>query len=296
METASLNKSVALMDFLMCEDEKQKQKLIRELSHAAQIVGKKYIDPFSQELNKNLLEKETNDSKRDILKHYIDEFSRAEFFFEKEKNIFREKENILDDFDEYGIHQSLKNSQLSDFYIYVLVSYYIFNAHFYDIQNCCRKYKIDFFDICRELHFKWDLIDTKITLEYRQTENHLLEKSKKFKIEPFPHYIKKNSAEVSSLCKEIFNNNISPKEYAIMFCLLTDKGLIEIPNKSRKKYYIAWYNFIDVPLPKNENFYAINKYIVDKALNGLVFQDETDNDYVSLRATFEKALLPTGTY
>jgi len=105
----------------------------------------------------------------------------------------------------------------------------------------------------------------------------------------FPEYFDRSNESLSGICKRLFNNN-SPKDYAIMLCLLSENGLVTIANKQRKTFFSAWYNFIGKQLPKRENYNAINKFIVDKAASGFVFKDEEDPDYCNKKLLFDKAL------
>ena len=109
---------------------------------------------------------------------------------------------------------------------------------------------------------------------------------------PFSEYfVPKNQNELAEICKSIFNKNDRPKDYAIMTCLLSEKGFIVVSNKGRKDFFCAWYKYINRPLPKRCNFQAINGHIADKAANGFVFKNEDDMDYLSLKNAFEKALI-----
>lgn len=108
----------------------------------------------------------------------------------------------------------------------------------------------------------------------------------------FPYILThKDPIKLAGICKKIFNSKYSPKVYAIMFCLLSDKGYIVVPNRGRKYFYTTWYYYIDRPLPKNSNFSSINKFIVDKAINGLIFSDESDPDFLNLKEVFYKELI-----
>jgi hypothetical protein len=118
------------------------------------------------------------------------------------------------------------------------------------------------------------------------------------KIKTFPDYLilpshngrlKKSQEKLSEICKNLFNTNNSPKDYAVMLCLLSEKGYTLILNKQRVDFYTAWYNFIDRPLPAKNNFCSINKYIDDKAA-GFVFKDESDGDYRSMKNAFYNVL------
>jgi hypothetical protein len=129
----------------------------------------------------------------------------------------------------------------------------------------------------------------------RQSHNYLPSD----RIKTFPDYLvlssknshlKKDQQKLSEICKNLFNTNNSPKDYAIMLCLLSEKGFILILNKQRTLFYIAWYKFIERDAPPNKNFCSINKYIDDKA-SGFVFKDESDGDYRSMKNAFFTLLL-----
>ena len=106
----------------------------------------------------------------------------------------------------------------------------------------------------------------------------------------FKHLLHNEQEKLADLCISIFNKNKSPKDYAIMLCLLSENKYIVIQNKGRKVFFEEWYKFINEPLPYKDNYIAINKHIVDKAANGFVFKDETDSDYCNLKEIFDKAL------
>jgi len=91
------------------------------------------------------------------------------------------------------------------------------------------------------------------------------------------------------LCRKLFDCNKRPKDYAIMFCLLTQFELLHIPDKKRSDYFTSWYNYIERPIPTKNNFYAINKYIIEVNSTGFLFT-EFDFDYLNLKPLFEKEL------
>jgi hypothetical protein len=100
-----------------------------------------------------------------------------------------------------------------------------------------------------------------------------------------------NKDEIANLLREVFSNNKSPKEYAIMFVLLIKNCCMDIPNRKRKMHFESWYRFIDHEIPKRRNFQAINKYMAEKA-KGFWFYDQEDGDYRTLEGIFDKNVLP----
>ena len=114
------------------------------------------------------------------------------------------------------------------------------------------------------------------------------------KVKPFSEYfVPKNQNELAEICKSIFNKNDSPKDYAIMLCLISQRGFVVILDKKRKDFFAAWYRYINRPLPKRSNFTAINKFMYEKIAIGFVFKNE-DTDYYSLERAFDKALKNSG--
>jgi len=109
-------------------------------------------------------------------------------------------------------------------------------------------------------------------------------------IKPFPKYLVHDKPDdLAAVCKTVFNQNESPKDYAIMLCLLSQLGFISIQDKFRKEFYESWYAFINIPLPKRSNFFSINKHIDEKTANGFHF-NEDDIDFLHLNENFSKAL------
>ena len=80
--------------------------------------------------------------------------------------------------------------------------------------------------------------------------------------------------------KDVFNQNQSQKEYAIMFCLLSQNKLITVRDKELKSLFIAWYDYIELSYPKSYgNLYL---YIDDKSYDGLLFKNPNDSRFREL--------------
>jgi hypothetical protein len=105
----------------------------------------------------------------------------------------------------------------------------------------------------------------------------------------FPEYLRhKKANELAAVCKKIFNAKQSPKAYAIMLSLLAEHQLIYLAEKQRRDFFESWYNYIGRHIPKNGNFYSINKHI-DSNMN-FQFINDTDALYVNLERKFDHAL------
>ena len=120
----------------------------------------------------------------------------------------------------------------------------------------------------------------------------IINKSKEYK--KFEKYFPTEYQNRIHFLKEIFNQNQSPKKIAMMTCLLTQNNIISIDaKKGGANFFRSWYDFIKLEHPKNDNFEGINKYIPDRAVNGFVFKDELDVDYLKLKLKLENEFLST---
>jgi len=82
------------------------------------------------------------------------------------------------------------------------------------------------------------------------------------KIKPFSEWLNhKNPEKLASICRYVFDVRHSPKDYAIMLCLLHQYGYINLDEKHRIDFYDSWFAYIGKSFPKNHNYYAINRYI-----------------------------------
>lgn len=105
----------------------------------------------------------------------------------------------------------------------------------------------------------------------------------------FSEYFLKNNEELElKKIVKIFNENESPKVYAMMICILTQKKIILIPKRGRTGFYNAWYDFIEKKHPLNDNYTGINDFIGDKSINGFLYIDLFDLEFLNIQETFEK--------
>lgn len=255
MKTKSLENSVRIMEYQSLEDEKQKQDLINELINPEQDFDINFIKPFRNELNKNLLNKESKDGIRIVIIHYTNEFLLPELFFEEHKMILYDNNFIGENSSEYSPPPLYEDGKLSDFEKYIITSYYIFNCHFYDIQECCNKNQINFFDLCRDLHFKWDLISTGITLIYKepkdliQFKNNIAEEvvdhNSQKRIKLFPEFLSHENKDI--LAKKIKNKFTIEKGKGIRLLIetLKNKNILSIEYRENMIFYEALSNYFN---------------------------------------------------
>ena len=106
-------------------------------------------------------------------------------------------------------------------------------------------------------------------------------------LKSFPeHLIHKKPLKLAAMCKNLFNRHESPKDYAIMLCLLVEHKYVAIPERKRSDFFRSWYTYISRKIPTN--FEAENKHI--DAVDGLRFYNDTDKDYMDLKRFFNKSL------
>ena len=112
---------------------------------------------------------------------------------------------------------------------------------------------------------------------------HKAEKKPAKAIEPFHKYfVERYKKTLPDLCKTVFDERHSPKDYAIMICLIKEKFLLSF---TPTHLYQSWYNFIGRKL--EENYNAISNNYVERVVGEF---DTFDLDYVNLKSSFEKAL------
>ena len=163
MTTIEFEKSLHLMGYWLNEDKAVIDKmLIKETD-----LVKDYLNPFSKELNKNLLSKDNLESKVDLIKYYVFEFWDFQLFFKKYNDILfiGSLSNYTSKNYEHLSNKGVKR-KLEKFENYVINSKELFDLLFSEIQLCCIKYKIDFFRICNELNFSTEYFDSGITLAH----------------------------------------------------------------------------------------------------------------------------------
>lgn len=162
IETIELEKCIYLMGFWINGDS----KVISEFLDEESDIDKKYVTPFDNELNKNLLRKDTREAKRDLIKYYIFQFIEIQGFLNIHKSIIQHKP------DSKGDSLQRNTSEVkTDFEKYVIICSQYFDVFFNVIQLCCKNYNIDFFKACLELNFTLEFIDSGISLMFEEKRN-----------------------------------------------------------------------------------------------------------------------------
>lgn len=165
METKVLERCLHLIGYWLHNDETVINKM---LNNETDIV-KDYYEPFVRELNNNLLSKDTNEAKKDLIKYVIFEFWELQGFYKAYNEIlfYGSYGNYSAVFYEHTNEAGTKR-KLNEFENYVVNSYILFDMLFNEIQICCIKYKIDFFKVCNELNFSVEYFDSAITVVFEE--------------------------------------------------------------------------------------------------------------------------------
>ncbi len=163
MNTKELESCLHIIGYWLNEDETVIEKI---LNNETQIV-KRFVEPFSKELNANLLNKDTIEAKKDLIKFYVFEFWELQGFYKEYDEILFTGSlcNYTPVFYEHT-NENGTVRKLNEFENYVVNSWSLFNMLFNEIQICCIKYKIDFFKVCYELNFSLEYFDSGISIAF----------------------------------------------------------------------------------------------------------------------------------
>ena len=165
METKVLERCLHLIGYWLHNDE----TVINKMLHNETDIVKDYYEPFLRELNHNLLSKDTNEAKKDLIKYVIFEFWELQGFYKAYNEIlfYGSYGNYSAVFYEHTNEAGTKR-KLNEFENYVVNSHILFDMLFNEIQICCIKYKIDFFKVCNELNFSVEYFDSGIALAFEE--------------------------------------------------------------------------------------------------------------------------------
>jgi hypothetical protein len=238
-----------------------------------------YIIPFTEELNKNIL-KSTN--KIDTIKHYLFKMFEIQLQYKNNDN------RLL-------FNTPFYTKELSQYENYIEVTHYLYDQIFTEIQICCYKYEIDFFDICNVLNIDCTLFDCSIALAQEQktnqktvTENTTLKHENITSDNVFVNFNQflnevrtgnLSNIDIENYIYKLSKNHNSEKLKTILkdieFYLFVEKDLIEekITQKDWDKIHLHYQNKGEtIPFERNED---IIKKTIDIKNNNL----STDSDY-----------------
>ncbi len=190
----------------------------------------KFIKPFTEELNKNLLA--SSDGKNDKIKFYLYELKDLNHFFKNP-----EYAKLL-------FQSPITDKSLSTEYNLIIITHYLYNLMVNKIQYCCLKYNIDFLSICNEIEFDCSNIDCSI---FSSSED------KQKNQNPFPQIFNCDDNRAYNVFKD-WADGLTDKflDYSFIF----QKMISEKENLIRKKYpHLSFMLFL-----KENNFLTQKEY------------------------------------
>ncbi len=164
MEFTKLKECLYLLDYDINGDD----IVIKKLTEYECEFYKKFIDPFKEEFNLNLLKNSTFESKRDLVKYYLFQFLNLQYVYKNHYEIiFTGSRNLLSSGKYEHTNKIGITRKLTLYENYIIINQEIFDCLINEIQECCQIYKIDFFEICEEIDFSTEYFDSGYT-SYKQ--------------------------------------------------------------------------------------------------------------------------------
>lgn len=196
----------------------------------------KYINPFSEELDKNLLK--SSDGKKDKIKFYLYELRELNLFFKNP------------DYVKLLFQSPVFDESLSTECRLIIIVHYIYNLTVGEIQYCCLKYNIDFLSICKEVDFDCSTIDCGISSYAEDKEKKKLVNSQK---NPFSHIFEGDDNRAYSVFKDWADGHTDKfLDYSFIFQIMISKQ----ENLIKKRYpHLAFMTFL-----KDNNFLTQKEY------------------------------------
>ena len=211
----------------------------------------KFIEPFSEELDINLLL--SSEGKNDKIKFYLYKLRELNLFFKNP-----EYAKLL-------FQYPITDESLSTEYNLIVITHYLYNLTVGEIQYCCLKYNIDFLSICNEVDFDCSNIDCGISLYAEDKEKN---KAKRNNLNPFPQIFNCDDNRAYNVFKD-WADGLTDKflDYSFIF----QKMISEKENLIRKKYpHLSFMLFL-----KENNF--INKIEYEVFTKRASFSSKADS-------------------
>jgi hypothetical protein len=196
----------------------------------------KFIEPFSEELDINLLL--SSEGKNDKIKFYLYKLRELNLFFKNPKYA-----TLL-------FKSPISDESLSTEYNLIVITHYLYNLTVGEIQYCCLKYNIDFLSICNEVDFDCSNFDCGISLYAEDKETN---KAKRNNLNPFPQIFNCDDNRAYNVFKD-WADGLTDKflDYSFIF----QQMISEKENMIRKKYpHLSFMLFL-----KENNFLNQKEY------------------------------------
>ncbi len=281
-------------------------KIVKTISGSPE----KFIYKVYDEINENLYRYESN--RTEYIKDLLEELSKIIPFIDQEGKFkdgslpdgtfcYGATNRLLISYDKN--HEKVIQTVVESYVIACRVLYDLFQRI---LRHRCTRFKIDLTEIENEFYDylmgdgspedQEKLLPDESGLKQIQNEKQTLSKalpvhpSGNVTVKSFTDWLEHDQpAKLAEICKKIFNQKQSPKEYAIMFVLLSKLGIIQIISGQRKSFLRAWYTFIGKPFKSSSSFNEITKYIDHKSISGYCFNGVT-GDYNLLSQKFQESL------
>ena len=176
-----LKRTLNVLNYMISEDA------IDIIMNSSIQIEPEYLDPFTEELNMNLLSIDNLVQKRSLIKYYIYEFRYIQDLYNDYKKILLKKNGYLFEisFGEYEFESyEGERIRLSLIENYIVNSYELFRLTFDVIQHCCIKEGIDFIVLCNELNFALDFVELDISDDFNK------QKKEYIKLDPVEEKLK----------------------------------------------------------------------------------------------------------
>lgn len=177
MKLDILENHIRLLSYWVHSDESVIDKLLDPQTELKQ----NWEDPFKKELDKNILEKETFESKRALFKHYIFEFWELQGFFKHYAWFIFKAQHIHEEGKSYYAFPEGSEMELVTVHLlYVEKAHELFCLLFDEIQLSCFKNNINIYELCQELDFSSNLFDSGVTMAFtdnKEFSKNLMQKS-----------------------------------------------------------------------------------------------------------------------
>lgn len=256
-----------LISYTVHEDEKIVEKVLNSkiefLEH--------YLKPFEVELTQSLLEKETFEGKKDLIRYYLSAFWEIQDLFEQSKEIL-----LTGSYQNYNsahyvhIDENNVKRKLTEFENYVINCQIYYDIIMNEIQINCNTYRIDFLELCDQLKLSTEYFDTSITFIFKDSN---IKVNNEVEVIAQKNGISEASIFQPQLFIDIFKYPTTINE-CLQLLRETDKPCIDDDNRyiSQKGVFVMWFSVLrflgffkfsilkDIEIAKtlNHNFEGLN--------------------------------------
>lgn len=269
MHTEQLRKCLELIGYTYISENYSFLEII--LNEEIEL-GTIYLNPFIEEMNKNLMDVSFLGHKVDVIKTYIMELKpMLTFYSYLEYRLFEGELTLIPPYNKKYKHTNEMGiaEDLDEFDNYVINSWHFFDRMLTEIQNNCERYDIDFGIICKGLDFSLRNIDCSISLSY-------LEKKRQKDIEKNTRYF------LTTFHDKTEQNRIDYKDFE---WIIKEGGRLPFKTNGITVYF---YNPQIAYILCNENLIVENLDSKEKiSINGNIFTQTYVNSFIEGEKYFD---------